>query len=123
MVINSIGGCLNTSLGIYDILREHSVKHKQHIITQVRGQALSGGALIMCAGDTIDVSEHSVVMFHRSRTNLAEDVYTDQYLEDQVAANTLFSRLAEDVVARHLTPQQLDRYRAGKDVYLTHEDF
>lgn len=60
--LDSIGGDAYASLLIYNRLREL----KANITVQVDGVAMSGGSIIMCAGDTIKVNPASIIMIHKS---------------------------------------------------------
>lgn len=59
--INSVGGDAYSSVAIHNRLREMSA-HKTIIVD---GVAMSGGSMIMCAGDTVKVHPSSLIMIHR----------------------------------------------------------
>lgn len=58
--IHSVGGDAYAAITIHNRLRE--LKAKKTII--VDGVAMSGGSLIMCAGDTVKVNPSSLIMIH-----------------------------------------------------------
>ncbi len=60
--INSVGGNAYAAITIHNRLRE--LKAEKTVI--VDGVAMSGGSLIMCAGDTVLVNPSSLVMVHKS---------------------------------------------------------
>ena len=60
--LDSLGGDAYASLLIYNRLRELKAKK----IIQVDGVAMSGGSIIMCAGDTVKVNPGSLIMVHKS---------------------------------------------------------
>lgn len=60
--LDSLGGDAYASLLIYNRLRELKAKK----IIQVDGVAMSGGSIIMCAGDTVRVNPGSLIMVHKS---------------------------------------------------------
>lgn len=59
--LNSIGGDAYAAIPIHNRLRE--LKAKKTVI--VDGVAMSGGSLIMCAGDTVKVNASSLIMIHK----------------------------------------------------------
>jgi ATP-dependent protease ClpP protease subunit len=67
--LNSLGGEVFAALPIYNRLRE--LKAEKTVI--VDGVAMSSGAFLMCAGDTVKVSPASIVMIHRSSVALWGD--------------------------------------------------
>ena len=58
--LNSVGGDVNSSLAIHNRLCGLSA----NITVIVDAVAMSGGSVIMCAGDTIKVNPGSVIMIH-----------------------------------------------------------
>ena len=60
--LDSLGGDAYASLLIYNRLREL----KAHKTVQVDGVAMSGGSVIMCAGDTVKVNPGSLIMIHKT---------------------------------------------------------
>lgn len=61
--IHSAGGDAAASITIHNRLRE--LAKKASITVIVDGIAMSGGSLIMCAGDTVKVNPSSLIMIHR----------------------------------------------------------
>lgn len=59
--LDSLGGDAYASLLIHNRLRE--LKGKKTV--QVDGVAMSGGSIIMCAGDTVKVNPGSLIMIHK----------------------------------------------------------
>ncbi|MFN4017615.1 MAG: head maturation protease, ClpP-related [Reyranella sp.] len=60
--INSPGGDVFEGRGIYNLLKEHKAKVDVHVIAE----AASAASLIAMAGDTITMSEGSLMMIHRA---------------------------------------------------------
>ena len=58
--IHSVGGHAYDSMAIHNRLKEL----KAHVTVIVDGVAMSGGSLIMCAGDTVRINAGSLVMIH-----------------------------------------------------------
>jgi len=63
--IFSEGGDMFASLAIYSILKSRSEKK----IIYVEGHAASGGSIITCAGDTVYMSQASMMFVHLALTN------------------------------------------------------
>lgn len=59
--LNSVGGNAYAAIPIHNRLRE--LKAEKTVI--VDGVAMSGGSLIMCAGDTVKVNASSLIMIHK----------------------------------------------------------
>jgi len=59
--INSVGGDAYAAITIHNRLKEL----KAEITVIVDGVAMSGGSLIMCAGDTVKVNPSSLIMIHK----------------------------------------------------------
>lgn len=69
LYINSGGGCLVSTLGIYDILKSS----KNTINGYVTGEACSGASLILQACDNRYISKHSSIMIHYGSHGLPMD--------------------------------------------------
>lgn len=62
--MNSCGGDAGVSITIHNRLRELAREGK-NLVCIVDGMAMSGGSLIMCACDTIQVNPSSLIMIHK----------------------------------------------------------
>lgn len=62
--MNSVGGDAGVSILIHNRLREFA-KAGAKLICIVDGVAMSGGSLIMCACDTVQVNPSSLIMIHK----------------------------------------------------------
>ena len=62
--MNSVGGDANTSIMIHNRLRELS-RAGTAMTCIVDGVAMSGGSLIMCAADLVQINPSSLVMIHK----------------------------------------------------------
>lgn len=61
--INSLGGCFEDGLPIYNILKLHPA----YVTTKVIGYACSMASVIMLAGDKVQASQNSIIMIHRAQ--------------------------------------------------------
>lgn len=61
--INSLGGCFEDGLPIYNILKMHPA----YVTTKVIGYACSMASVIMLAGDKVQASQNSIIMIHRAQ--------------------------------------------------------
>jgi ATP-dependent protease ClpP protease subunit len=61
--INSLGGCFDDGLPIYNILKMHPA----YVTTKVIGYACSMASVIMLAGDKVQASQNSIIMIHRAQ--------------------------------------------------------
>jgi len=64
--LNSVGGDAFSAIPIHNRLREL----KGNVTAIVDGVAFSGGSLIMCAADTVQVNPSSLIMIHKCWTSL-----------------------------------------------------
>lgn len=76
--IHSLGGNAYDAVTIHNRLKQLTA-HKTVIVD---GVAMSGGSLIMCAGDTVKVHKSSLIMIHRGMLQLWDD-YTCTQLRNQ----------------------------------------
>lgn len=65
--MNSYGGDANVANVIHNRLRELS-REGMHLVCVVDGVAMSGGSLIMCACDEVEVNPSSLIMIHNAWT-------------------------------------------------------
>ena len=67
--MNSYGGDANVANVIHNRLRELA-RDGMHLVCVVDGVAMSGGSLIMCACDEVEVNPSSLIMIHNAWTFL-----------------------------------------------------
>lgn len=66
VVLDSPGGSVSDAISIYTALRAHP-----YVVTiHVMGHALSGGSIIMCAGDRVEMDSNAAMMLHSAWTEL-----------------------------------------------------
>lgn len=80
--LDSVGGSAPASLLIHNRLKE--LKAKKTI--QVDGVAMSGGSIIMCAGDNVRVNPGSIIMIHKCMALLI-GWYNDEDLNKVINQN------------------------------------
>ncbi len=99
--LNSVGGDAYASVAIYNRLKALDTK----VTIVVDGVAMSGGSLIMCAGDTVKVNPSSIIMIHRCWS----------YVWDQVNADDL-RKMAESFDATDTAQAEIYHARTGLTV-------
>ena len=93
--LDSLGGDAYASLLIHNRLRE--LKAKKTI--QVDGVAMSGGSIIMCAGDTVRVNPGSLIMVHKCLAGLC-GWYNEDDLDQIRQSNIASDKALASVYAR-----------------------
>lgn len=78
--MNSYGGDANVANTIHNRLRELA-RDGMKITCVVDGVAMSGGSLIMCAADTVEVNPTSIIMIHRAWRSMYGGYNADELLE------------------------------------------
>jgi ATP-dependent protease ClpP protease subunit len=102
--IHSVGGDAFEAITIHNRIREL----KAEVVAKVDGVAMSGGSMIMCAADSIQVNPSSLIMIHKCSHRLMGYYNSDElqqviHLNDAVdkAQSEIYSRktgLSNDVV-------------------------
>lgn len=115
MRINSIGGNAYASITIHNRLREL----KGELTAIVDGVAMSGGSLIMCAADKVQVNPSSLIMIHRCLVLLIGR-YNSEELEKIVASNGSVDK-AQAAIYKRKTGMEEDDILAlmGDETYMT----
>ena len=80
--LDSLGGDAYASLLIHNRLKELKAKK----VIQVDGVAMSGGSIIMCAGDTVQVNPGSLIMIHKCLALLI-GMYNEDALNKVINSN------------------------------------
>lgn len=115
MRINSVGGNAYASITIHNRLREL----KGELTAIVDGVAMSGGSLIMCAADKVQVNPSSLIMIHRCLVLLIGRYNSDE-LEKIVASNESVDK-AQAAIYKRKTGMEEDDILAlmGDETYMT----
>lgn len=115
MRINSIGGNAYASITIHNRLREL----KGELTAIVDGVAMSGGSLIMCAADKVQVNPSSLIMIHRCLVLLIGR-YNSEELEKIVASNESVDK-AQAAIYKRKTGMEEDDILSlmGDETYMT----
>ncbi len=93
--LDSLGGDAYASLLIHNRLRE--LKAKKTV--QVDGVAMSGGSIIMCAGDTVRVNPGSLIMVHKCLA-LLFGMYNEDDLNKIVSSNQAVDKALATVYSK-----------------------
>ncbi len=116
--LDSLGGDAYVSLLIYNRLRE--LKAKKTV--QIDGVAMSGGSIIMCAGDIIKVNPGSLIMIHKCIAMLC-GYYNDEELTKISESNRAVDKaLAAIYVRRTGLMEEEILYMMGRETYMTGEE-
>ena len=116
--LDSLGGDAYASLLIHNRLRE--LKAKKTI--QVDGAAMSGGSIIMCAGDTVKVNPGSLIMVHKCRA-LLMGYYNEDDLEKIRQSNIAVDKAIVTTYARKTGHDEATILAMMKDeTYLTGQE-
>lgn len=113
--INSYGGDLFTAIQFYRVLKETEAS----IIVSVEGACMSAATILFLCGDQVEVSEHSMFMFHNysggARGKGGEML--DQLLHER----TWSEKLMRDVYNDFLTDEEIDAMLDNKDIWMDGE--
>jgi|GEM_PF-565973 len=86
--INSLGGCVNHALAIYDLLEEHEAE----VTTQIIGLCASAATIIAAAGTTRKMSRNALFLIHQcsawlgraNETQLAAEIESQQTVNKRI---------------------------------------
>lgn len=114
--INSYGGDLFTAIQFYRVLKETEA----NIIVSVEGACMSAATILFLCCDQVEVSEHSMFMFHNysggARGKGGEML--DQLLHER----TWSEKLMRDVYKDFLTEEEIDAMLDNKDIWMDGEE-
>jgi len=105
--IYSPGGSVDASLAIADAI----MNSKKKVLTISLGQALSGGAYILCAGDVRYATEHGSIMLHGPAMGLM-GMYRAKDLEEEIKLLKKFEDKLFDLLSK----------KTGKSIEQIRED-
>lgn len=115
MHINSPGGQIYTTIQLLRAIADSEA----HIVTSIEGECCSAATLIFLAGDSFEVSPHSIFMAH--------DYTSGMWGEGHKLASranfdaTWFDNLAKDVYRNFLSDAEIGQVLLGQDLWLTSE--
>jgi ATP-dependent protease ClpP protease subunit len=114
--LNSSGGMVSTTIQFLRVLRETEAQ----VVISVEGNCMSAATMIFLAADTVEVSPHSIFMFHNYSGGAAGkggEIYT------QVAHMQQWSEaLLQDVYEGFLTKKEIQLILNGQDIWMTSEE-
>jgi ATP-dependent protease ClpP protease subunit len=96
--MNSIGGHAGVAILIHNRLREMA-RNGTELVCVVDGVAMSGGALIVCACDTVTVNPLSLIMIHKCLTSLW-GAYNADELREQATQNDAWDKAQVAIIKR-----------------------
>ena len=114
--INSPGGDLFTAIQFMRVLHETEA----NIIVSVEGACMSAATLIFLCGESFEVSEHSMFMFHNYSSGV-QGKGGEMY--DRLAHEKVWSeKLLRDVYSDFLTEQEITSVLDNKDIWMDGEE-
>jgi len=118
--INNYGGSVNDGIKIIKALKRTGA----HIITRCSNFGYSMGAMIWASGDTLEMADHAVLMFHSMSTAIMGNVQqmTNEVNELLIPSNNKF--LSQLVSKELLTEEEFTTITTKEDhnLYLSKED-
>ena len=116
--INSYGGDAGVSNTIHNRLRELS-RSGAKLTCIVDGVAMSGGSIIMCAGDTVRANPSSLIMIHKCWTFLFGGYNADE-MRQQAEQNDAWDRMQSEIYQRKTgLPNDTILAMMGETTYMT----
>lgn len=116
MYINSPGGNVFTAIQFMRVLKETSAK----VVMSVEGECASAATMIFLCGQSFEVSEHSMFMFHNYSSGL---LGKGGELYDQIKHERKWSEtLLRDIYKDFLTDKEVDAILDNKDIWMTGEE-
>lgn len=114
--INSPGGDLFTAIQFMRVLDETEA----NIVVSVEGACMSAATLIFLCGESFEVSEHSMFMFHNYSSGV-QGKGGEMY--DRLAHEKVWSeKLLRDVYSDFLTEQEITSVLDNKDIWMDGEE-
>jgi ATP-dependent protease ClpP protease subunit len=115
--INSPGGSLFTGIQLLRVLRETRAK----VVVVVEGNCASAATIPVMVADEIQVSDHSVFMFHNYSGGI---IGKGGEMYKQIMHQYAWSKkLLEDVYRNFLTQEEINRILENDDVWMDEETF
>lgn len=109
--INCPGGNLFTGIQLISCMKQCNA----HIVTYLDGQAMSLAPLILFAGDDINISENSIIMFHHYSSWGGGK--GNEQLSNAEAMNEFYRNSLIKYGKPFLTDDEIDKIIDGKDLY------
>jgi ATP-dependent Clp protease, protease subunit len=114
--INSPGGDLFTAIQFMRVLDETEA----NIVVSVEGACMSAATLIFLCGESFEVSEHSMFMFHNYSSGV-QGKGGEMY--DRLAHEKVWSeKLLRDVYSDFLTEKEITSVLDNKDIWMDGEE-
>ena len=114
--INSPGGDLFTEIQFMRVLDESEA----NIVVSVEGACMSAATLIFLCGESFEVSEHSMFMFHNYSSGV-QGKGGEMY--DRLAHEKVWSeKLLRDVYSDFLTEKEITSVLDNKDIWMDGEE-
>ena len=114
--INSPGGNVFTAIQFMRVLKETEAK----IVMSVEGECASAATMIFLCGNSFEVSEHSMFMFHNYSSGI---LGKGGELYDQIQHERKWSEsLLRDIYKDFLTEKEVNAILDNKDIWMSGDD-
>ncbi len=114
--INSYGGNLATALQFMRCMQESQA----HIICSVEGECISAATMVFLSGHQLEVTPHSVFMFHNYRGGIAGkggEIYDNAVFEREWSI-----KLMKEIYRYFLTEEEIESMMHGRDLWMDSEE-
>lgn len=112
LTVTSFGGYVTGMARIMDLM----YYSKGHIDVKVVGYSMSAGTGIMFAGDTLEISPHSIIMYHGPSRGGRKTPLTGEVTK-------LFYKQVSMLGGKYLTVDEATRMLQGEDIFILGADF
>lgn len=114
--INSYGGDLFTAIQFLRVLKETEAA----VIVSVEGACMSAATILFMCGDQVEVSEHSMFMFHNYSGGTVGK--GGEMLDQLIHERDWSERLLSDVYKDFLTDEEISAMLNNKDIWMSGEE-
>lgn len=116
MHINSFGGNMFTGVQLINSMQTSPA----HIVTILDGTAMSLAPLILFAGDSIEITDHSLIMFHDYSSSGGGK--GSEQLTSATAMSSFYKGMLTKYATPFLTEDEIEDIVAGQDRYYNSEE-
>lgn len=114
--INSPGGNMATALQFMRCMSESNAS----ITCSVEGECMSAATIVFLSGDRLEISPHSLFMFHNYRGGIygkGGEIYDNAVFERDWSI-----KLIKDIYKNFLTDEEIDQMMHGRDFWMDSEE-
>lgn len=114
--INSPGGYMSTALQFMRCMAESEAT----ITCSVEGECMSAATIVFLAGHRLEISPHSLFMFHNYRGGISGkggEIYDNAVFEREWSI-----KLIKDIYKNFLTDEEIEQMMHGRDFWMDSEE-